>query len=483
MIGSRPSLGSGFRGLQQYLLHGRNGASPERSVWTSTRNLPGEPEQSAGIMRATANESHRVEKPVYHLSVSMAPGEELGREELERVADRLLEDLGLEGHQVLLAEHADGVQQHIHLMVNRVHPETGRAWSAWRDYERIEGSLRGQERELGLRLVPGRHAPVPGLERSIGTRLGVGGFTEEARELAGDAFRTAKSWQELHASLSGRGLTLQPSRSGRGLVVTDGRRYAAASKVAREASRWKLEAKLGPYQGPSRDLGRIREIARALDHRGKLEAKRTRWQSSLRDLGEKLADHKRAAEGLARASGDLDRVLGGVYRDPAAARQKIERVLEHHGKSTTLESLRAPGQYGKLLGRPASRTRRQARQAIRERLPEAIGNYAQAMRVERAKLERLTPYRRNPKSPIREAAGRAQRVLRRALGRLEKIDRGIEPRKQLERQAASIVKRLGWAAVQRLVPGPSYQMLRVAVSLANAPARLIGHGMTRGLDR
>ncbi|NNL69121.1 MAG: relaxase/mobilization nuclease domain-containing protein, partial [Acidimicrobiia bacterium] len=25
-----------------------------------------------------------------------------------------------------VAEHADGAQQHIHLMVNRVHPDTGR---------------------------------------------------------------------------------------------------------------------------------------------------------------------------------------------------------------------------------------------------------------------------------------------------------------------------------------------------------------------
>ncbi|PWG68414.1 hypothetical protein DF186_25170, partial [Enterococcus hirae] len=60
MIGSRPRLGTGFAGLQQYLLHGRAGASPDRSVWVSTRNLPGEdPEQAAAIMRATAAESQR----------------------------------------------------------------------------------------------------------------------------------------------------------------------------------------------------------------------------------------------------------------------------------------------------------------------------------------------------------------------------------------------------------------------------------------
>lgn len=128
MIASRSSLGTGFGGLQQYLLHGRKGAAPDRSVWVSTRHLPGgDLEQTAAIMRSTANRSLRVEKPVYHLSVSMAPGERLERADLERVAERLLGDLGLDQHQVLTAEHADGAQQHIHLMVNRVHPETAKA--------------------------------------------------------------------------------------------------------------------------------------------------------------------------------------------------------------------------------------------------------------------------------------------------------------------------------------------------------------------
>ena len=119
-------------------------------------------------MEHTAAASTRTEKPVYHLSVSLAPGEHLERPELERVADRLLQDLGLGEHQALIAEHADGAQQHIHLMVNRVHPDTGRAWRPSHDYQRIERSLRAQERELDLKIVPGRHSPVPGHDRDLG---------------------------------------------------------------------------------------------------------------------------------------------------------------------------------------------------------------------------------------------------------------------------------------------------------------------------
>ncbi len=42
------------------------------------------------MMRATANASARTEEPVYHLSVSLAPGERLERAEFERVADWLV---------------------------------------------------------------------------------------------------------------------------------------------------------------------------------------------------------------------------------------------------------------------------------------------------------------------------------------------------------------------------------------------------------
>jgi hypothetical protein len=485
VIGKRAPLGTGFAGLQQYLLHGRNGAAPHRSVWTTTRNLPDpDPEKAAAVMRATANASARTEKPVYHLSVSLAPGERLERAELERVADRLLQDLGLADHQALIAEHADGAQQHIHLMVNRVHPDTGRAWVGSHDYHRIETSLREQERELGLRIVPGRHSPVPGHDRYLGTRPGRGQFVENVRELAGESFREAKGWQELHASLSQKGLTLQPSRAGRGLVITDGRRYVAASRVERGMSRPRMEARLGTFEPASPDLRRIQEISRQLMSRGRLEAMRGRYQGSLARLGRAIGNHERAGERLSQASRQLDAALGRVYRDPAAARQRIEATLERHGAGETVRAVsERPAGAGKLHGRVALRARTEAREALRERVPRAIRSYASARQAERAALQRLKPFRRNPKHPVLEAASRARAVLGRALRRLESLDGRYSPEKVLRAQAVSVVRRLGWRAVSVLLPGPAFNALRVTVALAKAPARAIGRGMGLGIER
>ena len=466
MIGSRARLGSGFKGLQQYLLHGKDGASPERSVWTSTRNLRStDPEHAATVMRQTARTSKRVEKPVYHLSVSLAPGERLERRELEAVADRLLRDLGLEHHQVLIAEHADGVQQHIHLMVNRVHPETSRAWSTYRDFNRIERSLRAQERELGLRIVPGRHAPVPGHARFVGARASGRPFVREVRERAGNTLRTAESWQALHAGLSRAGLRIDPGPRGRGLVITDGRRYAAPSKVDRAASRSRLEARLGSYQPASPDLQRLIAVARDLQTRGRLDALRARYEAAARELGDALADHHKASVRLDGASRSLDRLLGETYRDPAGARRALDTSLARHGVGQTLSRLESrPARFGRLLGTPATPTRGAARRALRDRAPTTLRRYVSARRAEHSAMRRLERFRANPKHPVLAAAHRARAILARALRRLERIDRRLAPppaspgRRRLPGPHPRLARRRPPRSAPRL-PGPSRRRL------------------------
>ena len=109
--------------------------------------------------------------------------------------------------------------------------------------------------------------------------------------------------------------------------------------------------------------------------------------------------------------------------------------------------------------------------------------YALARQAEHTALRRLEPFRRNPKQPVLEAAGRARAVLGRALRRLESLDRRYSPGKVLRAQAVSVVRRLGWRAVSRLIPGPAFQALRVTVALAKAPARVISRGMELGIER
>ena len=158
--------GRGFGGLARYLELGRNGNDPDRVDWIEARNLPtNDPQTASLLMRATAAQSDRVQKPVYHIALSFDPDDAVDRATMLRVADRLLRDLGLQEHQALIVAHGDTRHAHLHIMVNRVHPQTYRAWDPKHDFAQIERSLREQERDLALRAVPGHHYRLDGHEQ------------------------------------------------------------------------------------------------------------------------------------------------------------------------------------------------------------------------------------------------------------------------------------------------------------------------------
>ena len=103
-------------------------------------------------MRATARQSALVQVPVYHLTISFDREDQVAPAEMQAVADRVLRDLGLAAHQAIMVAHKDRDHAHVHVMVNRVHPETGVAWERWQDRPTIERSLREVERAFGLRV-------------------------------------------------------------------------------------------------------------------------------------------------------------------------------------------------------------------------------------------------------------------------------------------------------------------------------------------
>ena len=174
MIGVSSSNKS-FRVLARYLAEERNVEEQKRVAWVTSRNLPtDDPETAARIMRATAAQNVRVREPVYHLTLSFDPGDNVDRAAMERVADRVLVELHLQEHQVLIVAHGDREHAHMHLMVNRVHPETGKVWSRWQDYPTIQRVLREQEEALGLRRVSSRIAEQSSVERDL-----TGGLAED----------------------------------------------------------------------------------------------------------------------------------------------------------------------------------------------------------------------------------------------------------------------------------------------------------------
>jgi relaxase-like protein/DNA relaxase TraI-like protein len=316
MIG-KVTKGRGFVGLGQYLESGSNGVSPDRVDWIESRNLPtNDPRTAAILMRATAHESDRVEKPVYHVSVSFDAGDRANRETMSRVADRVIADLGLDEHQVLIVAHRDKDHPHLHMMVNRVHPETGRVWDDGHDYGRIERSLREQERELGMREVPGHHFQLDGQERPARSeglttgqlrmweRTGTAPFDELVRSTVTRDFNEAASWTDLERRLARHGLRLESKQAG--LIITDGVEVVRASDIGPAFSRQKLEQRFGVMYGDheeDRSHSEARDPARATEKK-----QRTTGRTA-----------------IARTDGEIDRPAREAGRSGREYRAEAER--------------------------------------------------------------------------------------------------------------------------------------------------------------
>ena len=376
--GARTGLGASFGGLTSYLQKGpRENLNLERVEWSTTHNLDtDDPAEAAQVMRHTAAENAKVEKPVYHFGLSLEPGEHLSQQQWESVAGRMLDRMGLWEHQALVIAHNDTAKEHIHIVVNRIGPD-GKAWRAFRDMIAAREVVRAVEIEYGLRLTGRDQAPP---ELSAGSvrearRTGVQPLADRVREEAGHIFAEATSWRDLEAGLARYGYRIERAERGSGLVVTDGSRRASLSHVDRTLSGPKLAARFGetfrehrennpePPQVQRRAGGReieplaggtLRERAEALIDR----VSSTRATFTRADI-ERAAFHEPDSQALAKHAlrdGDMAKVgkdARGVTRYAATDYMQDEaRMFEAARELRDRQDLRLdPAEVGRALER------------------------------------------------------------------------------------------------------------------------------------
>jgi hypothetical protein len=120
----------GFRHLARYI---RGRAAEPRATWFLSANLPGvtgrdDLDLACKLVDAVQAQNTRAgTKRTYHLVVSLAPEDRrLERKELRHVVDRLVDTLGFSEHQYIAVRHSDTDHEHIHVAINKIHPETFR---------------------------------------------------------------------------------------------------------------------------------------------------------------------------------------------------------------------------------------------------------------------------------------------------------------------------------------------------------------------
>ena len=189
MIATVHKGGGSFKGVVDYCLSEGRAREDDRDergedkagrvVWSETRNVAAEdPRQAARVMAATALRSEELkqlagvkaggralEKPVCHYSLSWGKDEKPNLQEMVRAVAESLEKMGLADRQAVMIAHRDTAQPHVHVVVNRVSVEDGRAAKLGNSYLKLSRWAEGYEREQGRIRCPQRVENNAGRDR------------------------------------------------------------------------------------------------------------------------------------------------------------------------------------------------------------------------------------------------------------------------------------------------------------------------------
>ncbi|MCI5042783.1 MAG: relaxase/mobilization nuclease domain-containing protein, partial [Donghicola eburneus] len=257
----------------------------EKAAHVEVRNLAAPDWQSAATqMRLVSELNSRVQKPFYHMAVSWHEQEQPTDAQQIEAADYLLKALGLDDHQAVIAIHRDTAQAHFHIIVNTVHPQTGKVWSKSNDRLRVEKAcreielLQGWSHDRGrcdfdvapdgaVTLKPaskanqkkqadrakGKRAKTSGdrkFEKSAGFETFEHTLTDTLRDRFAAAASGATDWQSLHLRLQALGLRYGPHGSGTRVWLLGSTEFVKASALGARFSISKMKKRFGPYEPP-----------------------------------------------------------------------------------------------------------------------------------------------------------------------------------------------------------------------------------------
>jgi hypothetical protein len=202
----------------------------------------------------------------YHLVVSFPHGERPSAAQLRDIEDHLVAAIGLGEHQRISAVHDDTDNLHIHVAINKIHPESYRAFEPHFDKRKLMAACRELELRHGLtqdnhglgdkREGPRRSDQADKMAVHSG-RESLGAWIEaQARDQLIEAATTAPTWLAFHDRLHDLGLALKPRGAGFVIGALGSDAHVKASSVHRSLSLKMLTDRLGDYERPSTSKAR-----------------------------------------------------------------------------------------------------------------------------------------------------------------------------------------------------------------------------------
>lgn len=229
------------------------------------------------VARAGQHKTGFKSNPFYHVVLSWREGEHPDQQQAAAAVAHALKELGMQNNQAIFAIHRDKEHHHhIHVVVNRVNPETLTLSGPPRyDYLVLDRACREIELAQGWVHDAGPHAVIDGeicrMTRAQREKLGMmadsrdlppqAGMMETksglpslatwAKAYVAHELIDCQTWEDIHIALAKRGMRLEKLKSGLQVVAldTDGKETRTkASAIDYQLSLGRLEKRMGAYR-------------------------------------------------------------------------------------------------------------------------------------------------------------------------------------------------------------------------------------------
>jgi hypothetical protein len=174
--------GTSFKGALTYYLHDKDTLETAHRVgFVEILNMfTDDPHETWREMMVTAEAGDALkkraglslagrknEKPVYCFSLEWHPDDRPTADHMRQSAHDVLTMLNMQDHQAVIVQHTDTAHPHVHILVNMIHPVTGRSVSLSKDEYKLDRWCDSYELRMGVIRSPDRRAKFAALDQGI----------------------------------------------------------------------------------------------------------------------------------------------------------------------------------------------------------------------------------------------------------------------------------------------------------------------------
>jgi hypothetical protein len=240
---------SDFAGLVKYINDAQS--KQERVRHVCITNCHSEQAEIAvlEVLNTQAQNKRSAADKTYHLIVSFRAGEFPDNTILKAIEERICAGLGFAVHQRIRVVHSDTDNLHMHIAINKIHPERHTIHEPFNAYHTLGKLCDKLENEYGLEKDNHKASKVGSenraddMERHAAVESLIGWIKRECKA----QMHEAASWKALHEVLQRHGLHIHERANGL-VITTENGTSVKVSSVDRQFSKPHLETRLGRFE-------------------------------------------------------------------------------------------------------------------------------------------------------------------------------------------------------------------------------------------